>query len=307
MPDVSYNTTRAYVELHIAVLLWGFTAILGKWIDLPALDLVWWRVGLTSVSLLLVVQGGRRALLLPKRLLLTYAGIGVLVGLHWITFYGAIKIANASVTLVCMSTTSLFAALIEPLISRSRIQWLDLGASLLIVPAMALIATSLSGDLLLGGAVGLVSAFLAALFSILNKQYVDYADAYTITFVELLSAFLFLTVVMGMGNFGREQLYAAPPTSLDWLLIIVLALACTTLTFVLSLRALTRITAFASTLVVNLEPVYGILLAVVLLQEYEQLSTTFYTGTAVILLVVLGYPMVQRRLLMRTTPKEVVH
>jgi drug/metabolite transporter (DMT)-like permease len=294
MPS-DYSTKRAYIELHLAVILWGFTAILGKWISLPALDLVWWRVGITSVSLLAFIKWGRKVWQLPRRLLLTYAGIGLFVGLHWVTFYGSIKLSNASICLVCMSTTSFFAALVEPLFTRKAVDWLQLGASLLIVPAMLLIASGLDADMLVGAGVGLLSALLAAVFSVLNKQYVEEADPYTITFVELFSAFIFLTIVMGIADFGRATSYMMPQTTSDWVALLILALLCTTLTFVLSLRALTRISAFASTLVVNLEPVYGILLAAVLLHEYEQLSMSFYIGALIIVLVVLLYPYLQRR------------
>lgn len=293
--SASYTKKRAYIELHLAVLLWGLTAILGKCIALPALDLVWWRVGITSISLLAFVKWGRRVMQLSRKLLMTYAGIGILVGLHWVTFYGSVKLANASICLVCMSTTSFFAALVEPLFTRKRIDALQLGASVLIIPAMVMIASGLDAGMLVGGGVGLISALLAAMFSVLNKQYVDQADPYTITFVELFSAFLFLTIIMGIADFGRGASYMMPSTSSDWVLLLVLALLCTTLTFVLSLRALTQISAFASTLVVNLEPVYGILLAAVLLHEYEQLSSTFYIGAIIIVLVVLLYPYVQRR------------
>lgn len=286
---------RSYIELHIAVLLWGFTAILGKWIQLPALDLVWWRVGITSLSLLVFVQWGRKVAALPPAMIATYMGIGVVVGLHWVTFYGSIKLANASVTLVCMATTSFFAALIEPLVLRRRVERIDLLLSILIIPAMVLVVQSLAGSMMLGVACGLLSAALAATFSVLNKKYIDRADAYTITFVELGSAFLFLTIVMGMADFGRVQHYALPPSSLDWLWLIVLSLVCTTLTFVLSLRALKALSAFASTLVVNLEPVYGIILAIFLLEEHKELSPYFYLGAAIILAIVLTYPAITRR------------
>lgn len=290
-----YTTKRAYIELHLAVILWGFTAILGKWISLPALDLVWWRVGITSVSLLAFIKWGRTVWRLPRRLLMTYAGIGLLVGLHWVAFYGSIKLSNASICLVCMSTTSFFAALVEPIFTRKPVDGMQLGASLLIVPAMLLIASGLDADMLVGAGVGLLSALLAAVFSVLNKQYIKEADPYTITFVELFSAFVFLTIVMGVADFGRATSYMMPQTGSDWASLLVLALFCTRLTFVLSLRALTQISAFASTLVVNLEPVYGIILAAVLLHEYEQLSMSFYIGAIIIVLVVLLYPYLQRR------------
>ena len=295
MSTTTLSTKRSYVELHIAVLLWGFTAILGKWINLPAIDLVWWRVLLTSFSLLYFVKWGKKLLSLPRKQLLIYAGIGVLVGTHWICFYGSIKLANASVSLICMATTSLFAALLEPLFLKSNFKWLDLGLSLIIIPAMALVAQTLEQGMQLGILVGLASAFLAAMFSVLNKKYVSKADPYTITYVELTSAWVFISILLVLFDFGREERLLFPPSSMDWVWMVVLALVCTTLTFILSLRALTGLSAFASTLVVNLEPVYGILLAVLLLGEHQEMSGTFYIGCGIILLVVLSYPFLKPR------------
>jgi drug/metabolite transporter (DMT)-like permease len=194
-----------------------------------------------------------------------------------------------------MATTSLFAALLEPFFLKSNFKWLDLGLSILIIPAMALVAQTVEEGMQLGILVGLASAFLAALFSVLNKKYVSKADPYTITYVELTSAWLFISALLLLFDFGRETIVVVPPSQMDWIWMIVLALACTTLTFILSLRALTGLSAFASTLVVNLEPVYGIILAVLLLGEHQEMSPTFYVGCAIILMVVLSYPFLKPR------------
>ena len=288
------SVRRAYLELHLAVLLFGFTAILGKVITLTALVLVWWRVLLTAVSLLPLVDLRVALRTIPPARLRRMALIGTIIAVHWVTFYGAIKLSNASVTLVCMATTSFFAAFLEPWILRTPLRRLEVGLGILIVPGMALIVGTLSADMWWGVAVGLTSALLAALFSILNKQIVDSADTKVITFLEMSAAWGFLSLVLPV------YLLLAPhtafwPSGNDIWYLAILVLLCTTLAFLLNLRALQHISAFAATLTVNLEPVYGILLAALLLQEHQELTPGFYAGLLVILGAVLGYPLLGRK------------
>jgi drug/metabolite transporter (DMT)-like permease len=285
---------RAYLELHVAVFLFGFTAILGELIQLSALVIVWWRVLITSISLIFMIRVGRLFRTLPLKSILHFAGIGVLVALHWLAFYGAIKLSNASITLVCMATTSFFTSLIEPLIMRHRVRWYEILLGLLIIPGMALIVTSTDTSMNLGIVVGLISAFLAALFATLNKRLVGKTDELSITFLELGSAWLFLTLVLPFYIMSSEGPVQMMPSLLDWGYLIVLALLCTTLAYVLALRALRHLSAFASNLTVNLEPVYGVALAWVLLNEHEELSPNFYWGMLIILLAVFSYPLVRR-------------
>jgi len=288
------NEKRAYLELHIAVFLFGFTAILGDLIQLSALVIVWWRVLLTSFSLLFLIRVRKLFRTLPTRAILNFAGIGVLVALHWLAFYGAIKLSNASITLVCMATTSFFTSLIEPLVMRHKVRWYEIALGLLIVPGMALIVQSTDASMNIGILVGLAAALLAALFATLNKRLIGQSDELNITFLELGSAWLFLSLVLPFYVWRSEEAVQIMPTLLDWGYLIVLALLCTTLAYVLALRALRHLSAFASNLTVNLEPVYGIALAWVLLNEHEELSPNFYWGVGIILLAVFSYPLVRR-------------
>ncbi len=285
---------RAYLELHIAVLLFGITAILGDLISLPAIVLVWWRVLITSISLLFLIQMGRQLRQLPVALIGQYMAIGVLVGLHWITFFGAVKYANASVCLVCMATTSLFTALLEPLLLRQKIRFYEILLGLLIIPGMVLIVNSLDFSMLYGVGMGLISALLASLFAILNKKLVDRADPMSITFLELSSAWLFICLLLPF-YYQQNPEAAFWPQSLDWGYLLILALLCTTLAYLLALRALKHLSAFASNLTINLEPVYGITLAIFILQENKELSPHFYWGCLIILLTVFGYPFLKSK------------
>lgn len=281
---MAYSERQAYLELHIAVFLWGFTAVLGDLIQLSALTLVWWRVLLTSLSLIFFVRIGKIVREVGLRRFLLLGSIGVVVALHWVSFYGAIKLANASIALVCMATTSLFSSLFEPLIVGRRFNWHELLLGVFILPGIWLIVDGVDAHMNVGILVGLASAALVSIFTSLNKKYIGSSDPLRITFIELSAATLFLTPFLY--SLGGELFW---PSATDWGYLLVLALFCTTLTFFLSLRALHELSAFASNLTVNLEPVYGIFLAYFLLDDAQELSPNFYWGTLLILLAVFGY------------------
>lgn len=281
---------KAHLHIHFCVLLWGFTAILGKLIALPALPLVWWRMLLVSATLLCVPRVWRGLRAMPPRMLVAYAGIGVLVSLHWLTFYAAIKLANASVAATCIALCPAFLALVEPWVAGRRFDARELLIGAAVVPGVALVAGGLPGDMRLGLAVGVLSAVFVAFFSALNKRLVDRADSLTVTCVELGSGTLFLTLL--------APLFASPafllPDLHDGALLLVLAYGCTLLPFALALAALRHLSAFATQMVTNLEPVYAIVLAIPLLGEQRELGWTFYVGVTIILLAVFAHPWLHR-------------
>jgi drug/metabolite transporter (DMT)-like permease len=290
------NEKGAYIKIHIAVLLFGFTAILGDLIQLPAVMIVWWRVLLTSFSLLFFIQFGKKLREISGKQIRTYAFIGMIIGLHWICFYGSVKLSNASVCLICMSTTSLFTSLIEPIMVRTKFNKIELMLSAMIIPGMLLVVNNIDLSYMAGVWVGLASAFLAAIFSTLNKANIKGADSYTISFIELSSAWGMISIMLGFLWVTGNQPSAFLPVSIfDWIFLIILALLCTTLAHVLTLQALKYLSAFASNLVINLEPVYGILLAIVILKEHKELNTMFYLGASIIVLSVLIYPYLNKR------------
>lgn len=287
--------TRAYIELHIAVFLFGFTAILGDLIQLPALTLVWWRVFITSISLLFLIKVIRLFRTLSRKRLLQFMGIGVLVALHWLAFYGAIKLANASIALVAMATTSFFTSMIEPFVMRQRVKWYEIALGILIIPGMMLVANGAEFSMLTGLWVGIVAAFLAALFATLNKKLIGNQNVLEITFLELGSAWLFLSLVLPVLFLVSDiNITFMPPSGMDWLYLLILALLCTTLAYALALKSLRHLTAFASNLTINMEPVYGIIMAWILLNENEELTSNFYWGVVIILLAVFSYPVLRR-------------
>lgn len=289
---------RAYLELHIAVFLFGFTAILGKLIQMNAFMLVWWRVLITCISLLLFLKGGAAINGLSRRLIIRIMGVGVLVALHWLLFYGAIKAANASVALIGMATVAFFTALIEPIVMRRGIKALEIGLGLSVIPAMALIVNSLQEGFILGITLALVSAFLAALFGTLNKYYIAKdTDPVSLTFLQLGSSWIFLCLLLWPFEKAFDILADGffPPSLKDWGYVAVLALLCTTIGYVLAIRSLRHLPAFAFNLTINLEPVYGILLAWAMLEEHKSMGPKFYVGATLIVFIVSMYPWLQKK------------
>ncbi len=288
---------KAQWQIHFCVLLWGFTAILGKLITLDALPLVWWRMLLVVAVLAFVPRVWRGLREMPRRLIAAYAGIGVLVGLHWLTFYAAIKLANASVGATCIALATPFTALLEPWLARRPFSRHELALGLAVLPGVALVAGGLDSSMRLGLLVGTVSAFLVAVFGSLNKRLIEHGDAFTVTGIELGSGAAALTVLAPVLAFVHPALGGNPfvlPGLNDGLWLIGLALVCTLLPFSLYLLALRHMSAFASQLATNLEPVYAIVLAAILLGEQKELTLTFYLGAAVIIGVVLVHPLVSR-------------
>jgi drug/metabolite transporter (DMT)-like permease len=285
-------TARAWAQIHFCVVLWGFTAILGKLISLPATALVWWRMLIVSAVLACVPRVWRGIAALPPKLIAIYAGIGVLVALHWLAFYGAIKLSNASVAATCIATGPVFLAFIEPLLTQRKFQLQELLLAVAAVFAVAVVVGGTPADMRLGIAIGVLAAALVAVFATLNKRYVESADPLTVTAIEIGAGALFLTVA---GPLMVEGTWWVRPAPQDAWLLAVLALACTLLPFALSLLALRSLSAFSAQLAVNLEPVYAILLAIVLLGEQRELTWQFYAGVAAIMAVVCVHPYLSRR------------
>lgn len=287
--------SKALIQLHLAVLLFGFTAILGNIINMSALMIVWWRVVITVFTLLFLINIKKQLALLPRKQLLIYLGIGVIIALHWLAFYGSIKLGNSSLTLTCMATTSLFTALLEPFMIKRRFDKRELFFGLAIIPCIALIVSGVDKAYYLGIIVGLTSALLAAIFSILNKKHIQKADTIMITFIEMIGVGVFLTIIIPFVASHTDDFAMFPPSSMDWAYIIILAILCTTLAWVLSLYALKELTAFESNLVINMEPLYGIVLAALLLKEHKEMNWTFYLGSGLMLAIVLIYPKLRSR------------
>lgn len=283
---------KARLQIHFCVVLWGFTAILGKLITLPALALVWWRMLLVSGALLLMPKVWRGLRAMPMKLRLAYAGIGVLVSLHWLTFYASIKLANASVGATCIALGPAFLAFIEPWVARRRFDPRELMIAIAVVPGVAMVAGGVPPGMRLGIAVGVISALFVALFGSFNKRLVEHGDPLTVTCIELGTGAVFLTVLAPLLPHTGPAFVL--PSAHDAVLLLTLAFGCTLLPFSLALVALRHISAFATQMITNLEPVYAIVLAILLLGEQRQLDAWFYLGVVVILAAVFAHPLLHR-------------
>jgi drug/metabolite transporter (DMT)-like permease len=283
---------KAYAALHFCVLIWGFTAILGKLISVREVPLVWWRIALCVVVLgIFIPKKQLRAV--PRRQVWHLLGIGGLVGVHWLCFYGAIKLANASVAVASMATAAFFAALAEPLLLGTRFKWYELLIGVFILPGMWLIVGDLDWGMRQGLAVGIVGALLAAVFTALNKRELDTATPpppLAMSLLEMLGGGVVVSVVL----LAMQPTWAdfLPKTS-DWKWFLLLSWVCTLLPYYLTLVAMRHISAFATNLSINLEPVYGVLLAGIIFREDLELGPRFYAGLAIILLAVLGHPFLK--------------
>lgn len=286
-------TGKAQLQIHFCVILWGFTAIFGRLITLPALALVLWRMLIVVAVLALLPSVWRSLRAMPPRLIAAYAGIGLLVALHWLTFYAAIKLADASVGATCMAVAPVFLALIEPLVARSRFEPRELVLGILVIPGVVLVVGGMPESMRLGLIVGVVSAFLVALFSALNKRMIEHADPLTVTGIELGAGVVLMTLLAPI--LPHDGSTFPLPGLHDTLLLLALSLGCTLLPYALALHALKQLSAFSVQLATNLEPVYAIVLAIPLLGEQRELAPVFYLGVAIILISVLVHPLMVRK------------
>lgn len=275
----------AYLKMHAAIFLWGFTGLLGKLINLNEGLLVWYRMLISSVAIALMMLYRRNFPSLKRKELIRIGSIGFLVMLHWVAFYGSIKLSSISVAMVCLSSIALFASIIEPLVNKTRFDYADIIFSLF---ALGGIATIYNSDLSAsaGIIVGIISALLSATFSTLNKRIAGHYEALTISLIELTSGFLLLTLLLPFYLAFQPTTHYLPDFS-DSIYLLILSLFCTVLTWILSLDALRKVSAFTMGLALNLEPVYGIILAVLFAGEGKILNGGFYIGAIIIMITVI--------------------
>ena len=286
------STTRAWLQIHFCVFLWGFTAILGRLITLEALPLVWWRMMLVTLALIPLPKVWSGIAKLSGRMIAIYAGIGVLVAMHWFAFYGAIKLSNASVAVSCMALAPVFVSIVEPLFVGSRFHCRDVVLGLAVIPGVVLIVGGTPAGMRSGIAMGVLAALLVSFFSVLNKRFIERGEALTVTGLEMAAGSVALAIISLF--WMSESLFQIPSWS-DMAFLLVLALVCTLLPFALALIAMRQLSAFAATLAVNMEPVYAVLLAIAILGEQRELTLMFYAGVGIILVTVFGHPLLVRK------------
>lgn len=275
---------QALIKLHISVFLAGFTGILGVLIHLNEMTLVWYRIMITVVSLSVLFALTKKSTRIPKQQAVRFFLIGTLIALHWVAFYGSIKLSNVSIGLVCFSATGLFTALLEPLLVTKKLQWVELGLGLLSLLGIYLIF-HFDERYQTGILVGIISAFLAALFSVLNKKQVADAEPTVMMLYELTGGLVILTLLMPVYAYFFPETSIVPTFS-DWGWLLVLSWLCTIVAMQLMLDSLKKVSAFTQNLSLNLEPVYAIIMAFILFDENKYLSSSFYFGVGLIILSV---------------------
>jgi drug/metabolite transporter (DMT)-like permease len=276
---------KYHALLHVIIFIWGFTGILGKLIHLDAYPLVWHRtwIGFSALAIALVFM--RKSLRVTSmKQLFSIAAVGIIVALHWMTFYKSIQLSTASLGILCLSTTTLHVTWLEPLLFRKKFSWVEFFLGLAVVYGIYFVSDEFDEKEYEALMYGLSSAFFAALFSVLNGQLSRRIPAHTISLYELISAFLFLTVFLFFQGEITAELFTMRTEDFLWLLF--LGIVCTSFTFLGSIALVKRLGAFTVSLSINMEPVYTILLAIFILHENTKLSVHFYTGSAIIVLVV---------------------
>ena len=274
----------ALLKLHFAVFLWGFTGVLGKAIQLNEGLLVWYRLLITVVTLFFLMLWKNEFKKITLKTALKLSAIGCVVALHWVCFYGSIKYANVSIALICLSAAGVITALIEPIFTSKKIVVVEVLLGLIAIIGIYLIF-HFDTKYRTGILIGFLSTILSVLFSVLNKKMVDLVLPKTMILFELSGGLLFLSLLMPL-YLKHFPVINLLPTFQDWMWLIILSWICTIWAFDLSLQALKKISAFTQNLTLNLEPVYGIVLAFFVYQENKHLNFIFYIGFALIVLAV---------------------
>jgi drug/metabolite transporter (DMT)-like permease len=283
---------RNLILLHLIVLIFGFTGILGKLISIGAEPLVFWRCAIASVVLGAYMAARSRLRRYPLSVMLRWAGIGGIAAAHWITFFAAIKASNVSVALATLATSALFVSVTAPLVTKKKYDWRESVLGLLVIVGVSIIL-SVETRYINGIVLSLISAFLAGLFSTLNSIQIKTYDALNISFYELSAAAVLVAVYLAVtGGWSADVVVLSAN---DWLWIALLATVATAFAYVVSVDVMKELTPFTVALAINLEPVYSIILALLIFGDEEKMSPGFYWGALLILLALFADAVLKRR------------
>ncbi|MCA4897130.1 MAG: DMT family transporter [Bacteroidota bacterium] len=288
-------TGQDYLKLHFLVFLWGFTAVLGKLVSIPSLEMVFYRTLLAALGMGFLILMARGSFTVSKSDLVKLLLTGLVVAIHWLTFFSSGRVSNPSTSLVGFATCSFWAAILEPLAKRQKIQWLEITLGLMVVGGLAIIFT-FDFQYAWGLFLGILSGLTAAIFSIINSKIVSRLNARIITFYEMAGACLFVMLL-----FPAYQYYWAEggslrliPAAMDWVYIAIMAWACSVYAYSVAINLTKKLSVFFIQLALNLEPVYGIVLAIIVFGQQEVMGWNFYLGTFIILTAVASYPFLKR-------------
>lgn len=287
--------TRAdYLKLHFIVFLWGFSAILGKLVTIPAMEMILFRGLLAAAGMGIVIAATRGTIEVSRTDLVRLLLIGAIVTLHWISFFGSARIANVSVSLVGFATNSLWAAMLEPWFNGNRVKKFELLLGTVVLTGLYIIF-SFNFDYHAGLALGVLAGFTSALFSVFNARMVRRVSAFTITFWEMVGIVVTLSITLPLYAAISGNSLQLSPTIEDWIYIALLAGVCSVYAYSVAVELMKKISVFLIQLTLNLEPLYGIIMAVIIFKQDEKMGWNFYLGTVIILSAVASYPMLKRR------------
>ena len=284
---------KNYLLLHLIVFIAGFTAILGEIITIGSIPLVWYRMTIAAVLMYAFIRYAKIDLTIDKKTLVKFGVAGIIIALHWITFFEAINQSNVSITLAMFSTGALFASLIEPLIYKRGIIWYEMVFGIFVILGIYLIMKD-GIDYLNGVVLGILSAFLSSLFAVINGKFVEKHDASVISFYEFVVGVLFISVYLMFSTDGFSKEFFILSAN-DWFCLILLASVCTAFAFIVSVAIMRQISPFTVVLTYNLEPVYGFILAILFFPEKETMSLSFYLGAVIILTTVIMNAIMKSR------------
>lgn len=293
---------KNYLHLHFLVFIAGFTAILGKLISVNAVSLVWFRMVFASILMIAYVKLFKVKLQITKKELIKLCIAGVIIALHWITFYGAIKVANISIALAMFSTGAFFASLLEPIFYKRRVIPYEILFGIVVIIGTYLIVQS-EIQHIEGMILGVVSAFLSSLFAVLNGKFLEQHSATKISFYEFISGVVFITIYIAFFGEGFSSSFFSISAS-DIMFLLILASVCTAYAFIASVHVMRFISPYTVVLTYNLEPIYGIILALILFPETEIMSSSFYIGAFIILGVVLTNGIIKNLKYLRRKKKS---
>jgi drug/metabolite transporter (DMT)-like permease len=289
-------TTTDYLKLHFIVFLWGFTAIIGKLVSIPAVEMVFYRTLLAALGMGAVILAMRGSFKVSNSDLLKLILTGFIVALHWLTFFASGRISNPSTSLVGFATCSLWAALLEPFAKKSKIQYVEVGLGIVVIIGLYIIF-SFDFQYPMGLFLGILSGVTCAIFAVINSQLVSRVSSLTITFYEMIGACLGVAIFFPFYTtfWATDGVLHLAPTLPDWIWIAILSLVCSVYAYAVAINLTKKLSVFFIQLTLNLEPVYGIVLALLVFGEKEVMSWNFYLGTMVILGAVVAYPFIKNR------------
>lgn len=276
---------KDYIHLHFLVFIAGFTAILGKEISAGATAIVWYRMAIAAVLMFIYIKIIKLNIKVSRKTILKFSAAGVIIALHWITFFESIKQSNISIALAMFSSGAFFASFIEPIFFKRRILVYEIGFGLVVILGVFLI-TSSELKYINGIILGLLSALFSTLFAVINGRFIERYNATVISFYEFISGVLFLSLFIHFSGIHFNESFFTL-SQMDWIYIFILASVCTAYAFIGAVEVMRYISPFTVILTYNLEPIYGILLALFLFPETEQMSFQFYLGAALIIVTVL--------------------